>query len=117
MTTLIEKISTINDLKLQGKSAEAFNEFYHDRVLVQDNKGLVCQGKKSNIKREEIFASGIIEFRCAKPLKVAIGEKITMVEWYFNFLHNKLGEQKYNQVAVQEWQDGMIIKEKRYYES
>ena len=117
MNTLIENISTVNDLILQGKALEAFEEFYHDDVVMQENDNPAFIGKDVNRKREKAFFEAIIEFRCAKPLNIAIGEKTTMVEWYFDYTHKELGLKKYTQVAVQQWKDGKIIKEKFYYQS
>lgn len=117
MNRLIEKISAVNDLILQGKSLEAFETFYHENVVVQDNDNPELVGKALNREREEAFFAEITEFRCAKPLKVTVGEKTTMVEWYLDYTHKQLGKKQYTQVAVQEWQDGKIIKEKFYYGS
>lgn len=117
MNTLIEKISAVNDLILQGKALEAFEEFYDDDVVMQENDNPEFVGKELNRKREEAFFAAITEFRCAKPLKVAVGEKTTMVEWHFDYTHKELGIKKYTQVAVQEWRDGKIVKEKFYYGS
>lgn len=115
VNTLIEKISAVNDLILQGKGLEAFEVYYHDDVVMQENDKPACVGKASNRQREEAFYASITEFRCAKPLKVTVGEKTTMVEWQFDYTHKDMGCKKFTQVAVQEWQDGKIIKEKFYY--
>ena len=117
MNKLIENISAINDLILQGKGLEAFEIYYDDGVVVQENDNPECIGKKVNRKRKEDFYAAITEFRCAKPLKVTVGENITMVEWHFDYTHKDLGIKNYNQIAVQEWQHGKIIKERFYYGS
>ncbi|MDO7171198.1 SnoaL-like domain-containing protein [Mariniflexile sp. AS56] len=117
MNTLIENISAVNDLILQGKGLEAFEMYYHDDVEIQKNDHPISVGKDLNRKHEEAFFAAITEFRCAKPLKIAIGEKTTMVEWQLDYTHRDLGCKKYTQVAIQEWQDGKIIKEKFYYGS
>ncbi|GAA4883350.1 hypothetical protein GCM10023311_01850 [Flaviramulus aquimarinus] len=117
MNTLIEKISTVNDLILQGRALEAFDEFYHDDVVMQENDSPEFVGKALNRKREEEFFAAITEFRGAQPLKVTVGESTTMVEWYFDYTHKDWGIKNYTQVAVQDWKDGKIIKEKFYYGS
>ncbi|TNJ42135.1 nuclear transport factor 2 family protein [Tamlana fucoidanivorans] len=117
MNTLIEKISDINDLILQGKALEAFETYYDEEVVMQENDNPEFVGKALNRKREEAFFAAITEFREARPLKVTVGENITMVEWYYDYTHKDWGVKKYNQVAVQEWKDGKIIKEKFYYGS
>lgn len=115
MNTLLEKISTINDMILQGQALEAFDQFYHDDVVMQENDNPQVVGKVANRKREEDFFGAITEFRGAKPLNVAVGENTTMVEWHFDYTHKDWGVKNYTQVALQEWKDGKIIKEKFYY--
>ncbi|GMN04818.1 nuclear transport factor 2 family protein [Croceitalea sp. MTPC5] len=117
MDTLLEKISTINDMILDGKALEAFDEYYHDDVVMQENDNPEIVGKVANRKREEEFFASITEFRGAKPLNVTIGENTTMVEWHFDYTHKDWGEKNYTQVALQEWHNGKIIKEKFYYGS
>lgn len=115
MSELLEKISDLNDLVLQGKGMEAFEKYYHDQVVMQENEAEPTVGKDANCKREEEFCSNISEFRGAKPLKVAIGQDLTMVEWQYDYTHKFWGVRNYSQVSVQEWKDGKIIKEKFYY--
>ena len=117
MNTLLEKISTINDMILEGKALEAFDQFYHDDVVMQENDNPIVVGKIANRQREEDFFGAITEFRGAHPLKVAIGENTTMVEWHFDYTHKDWGIRNYTQVSVQDWKDGKIIKEKFYYGS
>ncbi|HTJ53031.1 MAG TPA: SnoaL-like domain-containing protein [Cyclobacteriaceae bacterium] len=117
MATLLEKISDLNDMVLQGKALEAFEKYYHDDVIMQENENLPTVGKEANRKREEEFFASITEFRGAKPIKVTVGEGITMVEWYYDYTHKHWGVKNYTQVSTQEWKDGKIVKEKFYYAS
>ena len=117
MNTLLEKISTINDMILQGNALDAFEEYYHEDVVMQENDNPAIIGKNANRKREEEFFASITEFRSAQPLKVTIGEDTTMVEWHLDYTHKDWGVKNYTQVAVQEWKDGKIINEKFYYGS
>lgn len=115
MSTLLENINEINDMILEGKALEAFETYYHDDVVMQENDNPEFIGKALNRKREEDFFASITEFRSAKPLKVTIGESTTMVEWHFDYTHKDWGNRNYTQVAVQDWKDGQIIREKFYY--
>lgn len=118
MNRLLEKISAVNDLILQGKAMEAYEEFYHEEVVMQENDQPKVNGKTANRKREEDFFGAITEFRSAKVLNVAIGENnTTMVEWHMDYTHKDWGIKNYTQVAVQTWKDGQIINEKFYYGS
>ncbi len=116
MDKLLEKIGNVNDLILQGKGMEAFEQYYHDDVVMQENNDPAVVGKVANRKREEEFFGAITEFRSAKVLKVAIGENnVTMVEWHMDYTHKDWGVKNVIQIAVQEWKDGKIINEKFYY--
>lgn len=85
MSKLLEKITDLNDLILQGKAMEAFEKYYDDNVIMQENESEPSIGKEVNRKREEEFFSCITEFRSAQPLKVTIGENTTMVEWQYDY--------------------------------
>ena len=115
MTTLLEKISDLNDLVLQGKPLVAFEKYYHDDVVMQENEAAPTIGKEANRKREETFFSSLTEFHSARPLKVTVGEDTTMVQWHFDYTHKDWGVRNYTQVSVQEWKDGKIIKEQFFY--
>jgi hypothetical protein len=117
MSTLLEKISDLNDLLLQGKAMEAFEKYYHEEVLMQENENPPTLGKEANRKREEAFYASITHFRGAKPLKVAVGEGVTMVQWHYDYTHKDWGVRNYIQVSVQEWKDGKIVKEQFFYSS
>jgi len=115
MTTLLEKISDLNDLVLQGKALDAFDMYYHDNVIMQENENAPTVGKNANRKREEEFFSSLTEFRSAKPLIVTVGEGTTMVQWQYDYTHKDWGVRNYTQVSVQEWRDGKIVKEQFFY--
>ena len=115
MTTLLERITDLNDLVLQGKALEAFDIYYDENVIMQENENVPTVGKDANRKREEEFFSSIIEFRGAKPLKVTVGQNTTMVQWQYDYTHKDWGLRNYTQVSVQEWKDGKIVREQFFY--
>jgi len=117
MNSLSENIHQLNEMFAQGKVLEAFDKFYADDVVMQENDQEPTVGKEANLAREEEFVSKLTEIREAKPLKVAIGIGYSMVEWKLDYTHEDWGIRNYKQVAVQEWKDGKIVREKFYYAS
>ncbi len=117
MSVLLETISDLNDLVMQGKALEAFEKYYHEDVIMQENETAPVVGKDANRQREKDFFSSITEFRSARPLKVSIGENISMVQWQYDYTHKDWGVRQYTQVSVQEWKDGKIVKEQFFYGS
>jgi SnoaL-like protein len=115
MTTLLEKITNLNDLVLEGKALEAFETYYDDGVIMQENQNPPTVGKQANREREQQFFSSIVEFRGAKPLKVTVGAGVTMVQWHYDYTHKDWGLRNYTQVSVQEWKNGKIVREQFFY--
>ena len=115
MSALLAKIDDLNDLVLQGKALEAFEKYYHDEVIMQENESSPTIGKEANRQREKEFFSAITEFRTARPLKITVGEGVSMVQWHYDYTHKDWGVRNYSQVSVQEWKDGKIIKEQFFY--
>ena len=117
MNTLLKKISDLNDLVLQGKPLEAFETYYDDSVVMQENENAPTIGKEANRKRENEFYSSIVEFRNARLLKLTVGESVTMTQWHYDYTHKDWGIRNYTQVSVQEWKNDKIIGEQFFYGS
>ncbi len=117
MSALLAKIDDLNHLVVKGKTFEAFEKYYHEDVVMQENENPPTVGKAANRDREKDFYSGITEFRSAQPLKITVGENTSMVQWRFDYTHKDWGDRNYTQVSVQDWKDGKIIKEQFFYGS
>lgn len=117
MTTLRQQIDALNAMILSGKAMEAFEQFYADDVVMQENDQPPTIGKAANRKREEEFFSKITEFRGATVEAVTAGDNVTMVLWHNDYTHADWGKRTYHQVAVQEWKNGKIVRERFYYGS
>lgn len=115
MATLTELVDELNQMILEGKILEAFDKFYADDVVMQDNDYPQRVGKPTNRQYEEDFVNGLTAFRGAKVLNTIISDGIAVVEWWMDFTHKDYGDRNYTQVAVQRWKNGQIVEEKFYY--
>ncbi len=115
MSTILEMITDLNSLLLQGKAMEAFEKYYADDVAMQENETPATVGKEANRQREIEFFANVTEFRGATIHHVAVGENVSMVESSMDFTHKVYGVRNSTQVAVQQWKDGKIVHEKFYY--
>ena len=48
MSNLLEKINDLNNMILQGKALEAFDKYYHEGVIMQENDNPPREGKAVN---------------------------------------------------------------------
>ena len=115
--SLKEQIEDLNSMILKGEILEAFEKYYADDVAMQENDQPPTVGKDANREREKQFLANVAEFRGAEVKAVAVGDNVTMVEWFFDYTHKEWGKKTYHQVAVQRWKDGKIVREKFYYGS
>ena|SRR5687767_3578341 len=115
MTELKKNVDELNQMILNGKILDAFEKFYDDDVVMQDNNYPARTGKAENRKYEEAFVNGLTEFRGAKVLNTVISDDIAATEWWMDFTHKDFGPRNYKQLAVQRWKDGKIVEEKFYY--
>ncbi|HYV55008.1 MAG TPA: SnoaL-like domain-containing protein [Chitinophagaceae bacterium] len=115
MKTIQERINHLNQLVLEGKSLDAFEMYYDDEVVMQENELQPTVGKEQNRKRENEFFNNVTEFRGARVLNVGSGDNVSFVTWQFDYTHKEWGVRNYTQVSVQHWKDGKIIKEQFFY--
>jgi hypothetical protein len=115
MTDLRTLVDELNQMILEGKILDAFEKFYAEDVVMQDNDYPQRVGKAVNRQAEEAFVGGLTEFRGAKVINTLISDGIAVVEWWFDYTHKDYGVRAYTQVAVQRWKNGQIVEEKFYY--
>jgi len=108
-------VNEMNQMVLDGKIVDAFEKYYADDVVMQEINTKPVVGKDANREREQKWFSGITEFRGAEVTNVAVGDNVSMVEWFMDYSHKEYGEVKMNQVAVQTWKDDKIVKEVFYH--
>ena len=115
MENLKANVDALNEMILNGKILEAFDQFYADDVVMQDNNYPARIGKVDNRAYEESFVNGLTEFRGARVENVLISDGIAVIEWWFDYTHKDYGVRNYKQVSVQRWKDDKIVEEKFCY--
>ena len=115
MKDLRTQVDQLNQMILEGKILDAFEKFYDDEVVMQDNNYPAREGKEVNREYEKAFVNGLTEFRGAKVISSLVSDNLAVTEWWMDFTHKDYGTRNYTQLAVQRWKDGKIVEEKFYY--
>ncbi len=117
MSTIKENVDKLNQMILNGQILEAFDQFYADDIVMQDNETPLREGKGVCRQFEEDFVNNLTAFRGAEVKNVMISEDagVSVVEWWMDYSHKEWGDKNYTQVAVQRWNDGKIVSEKFLY--
>jgi hypothetical protein len=105
----------LNNTLMKGEFAKAFDKFYADNVIMQENDGNPFSGKDVNRKREEEFMKTVEQFHGARLLSEAINGEVTFSEWEYDMTVKGRGRGKMNEVAVRHWKNGQVSRERFYY--
>jgi hypothetical protein len=105
----------IKTLVLQGKAMEAFEKYYDEDVVMQENETPATIGKAANRQRELDFFAKVVEFRGLALKTVAYGDDLIISEWFVDYTHADWGKITHDQVSVQKWKDGKVVHERFYY--
>ena len=105
----------LNDMILQGKILEAFDEFYADDVTMQENTEPARVGKATNREFEVAFVDSIEEFHGAELLAHATSKDASFSEWAMDLTFKGGGRVQMAQVSVRRWENGKVASERFYY--
>ena len=112
--TLTRLENELNEAILTGRAMEAFEQYYADGIVMQENTNEPTQGKDANRKREEEFFAAVEEFHGAELLGSAVGDGVTYSEWVYDITFKEGGRVKMTQVAARRWKDGKVVHERFY---
>jgi ketosteroid isomerase-like protein len=105
----------LNEMILTGRALEAFEKFYADDVVMQENSEDPRVGKGLNRKFEEEFFAGVAEWHDGKLLASAVNGDISFSEWYMDISFKNGARMKASQVAVRKWKNGKVVNERFFY--
>ncbi|WP_061227171.1 hypothetical protein [Leptospira interrogans] len=111
-----KKVNRLNEMILAGNVIEAFQEFYHPAVVMQENTQNLTVGFEENLAREKDFVAKV-KWNLAKVLGTIVDDENnrSIVEWELDYVHKEWGHIKATQASVQTWKDGKIFHERFYY--
>lgn len=101
----------------QGKVLEAFDKYYDDSVVMQENSDEPRRGKAVNRASLEEFFADIVEHHGGGVGAITSNEKegVTMVESWMDATFKGGGRMKMEEVAIQKWKGGKIVHERFYH--
>ena len=105
----------LNAAVLAGQILEAFDRYYADDVVMQENAATPTAGKAANREREIKFLESIEQFHGAQCLGSATAGDTSYSEWVLDVTFKGGVRVKLEQVAVRRWRHGQVVHERFYY--
>ena len=117
MTDIAKLDAELNQTILSGQIMDAFEKFFHEDCVMQENTDEPTRGKDANRQRELDFLAAVEEVYGVELHASAVGDGVSFSEWVFDMTMKGGVRKNLTQVAVRRWQDGQVIHERFYYDS
>lgn len=116
-TPVLNRAKAMYELIGEGRVTEAFERYYHDDVVIQENDAEPRRGKQASrdfLQRwmadvETSHGGGV------KAITSNEADHVTIVETWGDVTFKDGRRVKIEEVAVQHWEDGLIVRERFYY--
>src|SRR5262245_13337988 len=105
----------LNQAVLSGDIMGAFEKYYADDVVMQENSEQPTVGKDANRERELQFVNSVGEFHSGAVLSSAINGNTSFGEWEMDVTFKGGPRVKLAQTSVRTWKDGQVVRERFYY--
>jgi len=99
-----------------GDFLGAFEEFYADEVVMQENAGTPTVGKAANREREKGFVGSIREVHLNRADSFAVDGDRVAINWKAVYTFADGTRLSFDQVALQTWEGDRIVRERFYYD-
>jgi hypothetical protein len=116
MDTLKDHVHSLNELIINDETLKAMELYYADNIEMQENEEAPRIGKSVCIEREK-KTLGMLDLK-SQLLSQAIdqGNNVVFSEWKLTITNRETKAVIIrNEVSVQYWRDGLLEKEKFYY--
>jgi hypothetical protein len=111
---ILELDERLNVLIMQGRSEDAFRQFYAEDVVAQENDEPERKGRDSWMQARQELEKKMKKYD-ARVLAHAANGDISFSEWEYNVEIDGMGAFRTVQVSVRRWKDGHIVRERFYH--
>jgi len=111
------KAKDIHEKLFSGKLMDAFEQYYHEDVVMIEASGERREGKTANREFEKKFLASMQELHGGGVVAITSNEEegVTMVESWMDVTYQGGMRMKAEQISRQKWQGDQIIEERFYY--
>ncbi len=118
MAALEKQVRSFVELVTSGRSVEAIERFYAEDVTVFENRELARAGRSECAADERRHLAAQPDPPRMRAVHWAVNEAdgVAFIEWLIRFTSSQGRPMRLEEVAVQKWENGLIVEERFYYE-
>lgn len=105
----------LNQLITQGKAMDAFEKYYADDVVMQENTDEPRRGKAACREAEVQFFSSVEKVNRLELIHSAVGDGVSFSEWAMDFVFKGGQQRQMAQIARRRWKNGKVVDERFFY--
>ncbi len=113
LESVVDADRQLNEQVLASRLREAYERWYSEDVVMDENGHCEIKGKAANRDRQEEIGK-LIRAYDRRLISSAVGGDRSFSEWEFDLEYAGV-RYTLKQVSVREWQDGKVIRERFYY--
>lgn len=106
--------NALNARILAGRNLDAFSEFYDEHVVAQENDEAERPGRAAWIAGFTEMSKNIESYTSRLIANAASGD-VSFSEWENEMTFTGGAPMKIAQVAVRQWKDGRVVRERFYH--
>lgn len=110
-----ERVQALIQYAESGRSLEAYQEFYAEDYVAQENQEPPRAGRQASIDRMQAAVAGVKELHEFRALRSLVDGDQSVVEWVLDYTDSEGRRIKLEEAAFQTWRDGRIVAERFHY--
>jgi len=104
-------------LVTSGKLLEAFDKYYAEGVVMQENRKDPMVGKAANREREEGFVGSVDSVHSVTVPNIVVDGDQVVIHWIMDLTFKGGIRVTMDQLAQQTWHEGKIVRERFVYDT
>ena len=112
-----ERVQELVGYVQAGRIPEAIERFYAHGATMQENRQPPTVGKAANLARERAFGDSVERWHEVTARSIAVDGDQVLIEWVFEYTTREGQRIRMEEIAQQTWQDGVIVRERNFYDS
>lgn len=118
--TLSEKAQHLQELVGTGQIMDAIDTYFHDDVEIVEPNGDTFHGKETQKGRVADWMASLEEMHDGGVRNMAVHEEsdgtgVVFIESWNDLTFKEYGHTIFEEVNVQTWKDGLVVRERFYY--
>jgi ketosteroid isomerase-like protein len=105
----------LNQLVAQGKALDAFEKYYAEDVVMQENTDEPRRGRAACREAEAEFFASVEKVHRLTFTRSAVGDGVTFTEWELDITFKSGQRMQQSQVSRRLWKNGQVVDERFYY--